>query len=214
MGGMFISGTKFTVTEDKIDLLFYLVNISKCISVIGASPYTKNASFILENTHLEAVERNKDREQKAEVYGAIYGNQKLAVSEMVRLAKAFRVPVAESLTEDEVRDAVFNAVEARQQDKKLKDGYKTFLEFSDNSSRVEALGLIQKGKDMKRILYVQREAKWYTLDENGKKKEKICELVSGKTPDESLEFRVTTDEDILKILRQGIPELEEATTEA
>lgn len=204
--GMIVTSTKFTVTETKIDLLYFLVYVSKVVKVVGASPYTTSPLFVMENTHLEAVERNKDREEKAEVYGAIYGSQRMGIAEVVRLAKAFRVPMADSLSDDEVRDALFNSVEAMQQDKRLKNGYKTFLELADNKTRTEALSLIQKGKDMKRIAYLQKEAKWYLLDENGKKTQVICSLISGRTPDESLEQKVTTDEEVFKLVKQGIPE--------
>lgn len=207
-GALFISNTKFSVTEDKIDLLYYLVHVSKCIKVHDASPYTKTPSFVLEDTHLEAKERNKEREVKAQIYGAIYGHQKLDVAEVVRMAKAFRISNAESMTDEEVRDALFNAVEARQQDRNKKDGYQSFLDLSDNKQRIEMLGLIQRGKDLGRIKYDPKPAKWYMLDENGKKTGELCSLIKGKTPDESLEFHATTNEEVMKILERGVPDEE------
>lgn len=214
-GALFVSGPKFSVAKSKIDLLYFLVFVSKSIKVIhkDASPYTTNPLFVLEDTHLEALERNKEREKRAQVEGALFGHQKLVQSEVVRMAKAFRVPNAENMTDDEVRDSLYNAVQAREQDKNKKDGYSTFLELCDNKQRVEILGLIQRGKDMRRLTYEQRSAKWWLMDENGKKAGEVCRLMSGKTPDESLEYQATTNEEVAKILERGIPEVEAAVSE-
>lgn len=200
-----MTSSRMSVKKEQIDLLYFLLKIS---TVVKGSPMCKNPQIMMEDTVMEAKGRNQARAMESEIKSALFGKHRLDHADVVRLAKAFQVPMADTLHEDEVRDKLFDAVEGRQKDPLRKDGYETFLNLSGNEERLEILGAIQKAKDMKRITF--KSGKWLSLDDTGKKTGEICNLVGGKTPEESLEYHAVNNSDVAQRIKDTIAELQEA----
>ena len=203
----FMTGSKMYVKDTQIDLLYFLLNIS---TVVKESPMCHNPQIMLEDAVMEAKGRNKTRAMETEIKSALFGKNRMQDADIVRLARAFQVAGAEALDVEEVTDKLFDAIEARQKDPKFKDGYSMFIELSGNEERVELLASIQKAKDMKRITYVAKSGKWLTMDDTGKKTGELCNLVGGKTPEESLEYHVVNNPEVADKIKGAIAELQEA----
>lgn len=203
----FMTGSKMYIKETQIDLLYFLLNIS---TVVKESPMCSNPQIMREDPLMEAKGRNKVRAQETAIRSALFGDHPLDHADIVRLAKAFKVAGADALELDEVKDKLYEAVEARQKDMRYKDGYSMFLELAGNEERVEILASIQKAKDMKRLTYVQKSGKWLTLDDTGKKTGELCNLIGGKTPDESLEYHAINNPEVAEKIKGAIAELQAA----
>jgi len=199
---------RISINENQPDLLFFLICISKRGShVEGVS----RAAYEIENKQKEATVNNNKRRIRIEVESAILHSATcMHIEDIVRIAKAMAVPNIDALSEDQIRDALLTKIEAMEKSDK-KDGYKTFKEYTDTGSvgaRVDLLVMIQKAKDMKLIKFFSMNNSWGTIDAAGKKTGKLCPIAPGRTPDDSLAYHVTTDNEIALQLKKLVEEAE------
>jgi hypothetical protein len=195
-GGELFGGVKHFHKKDS-ELLYYLVF---CTPFVAGGEHTKSPLIAVDDKKRAAEIKNTYRRKKSQVESALFGDKAIHMDDVIRIAKAFGVGNADNMTDDEVRDALFTAIEARQNDKLKADGYAMFNELSDNPDRVKALSSIQILKDNKRFAFNNKSKEWSIVDESGKKIHLVGAIMANRTNDEALEKHILDNKQLLEMV--------------
>jgi len=194
----FMFNGMWTLERKDIDLVYFLLF---CSNVVKGSKGCKEGYQLLQVDDNIATSRarNLTRERRILVESQIFGSARLHQDDIKRIAKAFSVQNTDAMKDDEIRDALTIAVEAREQ--RSHDGYAYFNELADSEEKQIVLSALQTLKDAKLVSYNGKTGEWFVLEPDTKKKiQKIGNLKANRTQDESLNDCVMDDEDVKKLI--------------
>jgi hypothetical protein len=188
----------WSLDRKDIDLIYYLLF---CSNVVKGSNGCKTGYELLQvdDTIVSARSRNYNREKRILVESQILGTSRLHIEDISRIAKAFSVQNTDNMTEEELRDSLWIAVEAKQQ--RTHDGYDYFNQLAESEDRQIVLSSLQILKDARLISYNAKTAEWFLLEPETKKRlQKIGSIKANRTQDESLNECVMESEDTQKLV--------------
>jgi hypothetical protein len=203
-GGLKFTGS-FTVDKGREDLAYFLIFISK---MSAHNPESKRKLIQVDNRAVKATQLINSQKNRVTVEGLIYGQNMLDYAEISRIAKAMGMTGIDQL-EDEalVRVALMQLIKSREETET--DGYKTFLELSENAYRKETLEAVTKAIDYELAVYNKGIAKWILHNSKGEKTEELCRIVVGKTVNDSLQHHAVTNDKLAATLKAAVLAYEE-----